>query len=127
MLHLFFRDNAFVFEVALVTQKKLIYCARRVLLDVPEPVSDVLERVLLRDVEDQQDAHRVPVMRRGYGSKPFLSCGIKQLQLDFLAVKVDCSELEVDADRGRAAQVERVVGKSQKQATLANSAISNQH
>jgi hypothetical protein len=34
--HLFFRDNALVLEIALVTQEKLIYCASRVLLDVPE-------------------------------------------------------------------------------------------
>ena len=33
---LFFRDNALVLEIALVTQEKLIYCAGGVLLDVPE-------------------------------------------------------------------------------------------
>ena len=125
--HLFFRDNALVFEIALVPQEKLIYCARRVLLDVPEPVGDVLEGVLLGDVEHEQDAHGVPVVRCSDGPEPFLASSVEQLQLDLLAVKVNRSQLEVDADCGRAAQVKSVVREAQEQATLAHSAISDQH
>jgi hypothetical protein len=98
-----------------------------VLLDVPEPVRDVLERVFFCNIEDQQDAHGVPVVRSGDGSEPFLSRSVEQLQLDLLAVKVDRSQLEVDADGGRAAQVESVVGEAQKQAALAHGTVSDQH
>ena len=84
--HLFFRDNALVFEIALVPQEKLIYCARGVLLDVPEPVGDILEGVFLRDVEDEQDAHGVPVVSCGDGSESLLPRSVQQLQLDFLPV-----------------------------------------
>jgi hypothetical protein len=125
--HLFFRHNALVFKIALVAQKKLIYCARGVLLDVSEPVGDVLEGIFFRDVEHEQDAHCIPVVRCGNGPEPFLPCSVQQLQFDLLAVQIDRSKLKVDADGGGAAQVKRVVGKAQQQAALAYSAVPDQH
>ena len=88
---LFFRDNALVLEITLVTEEKLIYCARRVLLDVSEPVGDVLERVFFCDVKHEQYAHSIPVMRCGDGPEPFLASSVEELQLDLLAIQINRS------------------------------------
>lgn len=86
MTRLLFGDDAFIFEIALVPQEKLIYCAGRVLLDVPEPISNVLERVFFGDIEHQQDAHGVPVVRGGDSPEPLLARGVKKLQFNLLAI-----------------------------------------
>ena len=67
------------------------------LLDVPDPVLDVVEALLIGDVVHQHDAHGAAVVGRGDGPEPLLSRRVPNLQLDLLPVQLDCPDLEVDA------------------------------
>ena len=69
------------------------------LLDVPDPVFDVVERFVAGDVVDEQDAHGAAVVGRGDGPEPLLSRRVPYLQLDLLPVQLNCPDLEVDACR----------------------------
>ena len=69
------------------------------LLDVPDPVLDVVEALLVGDVVHQHDAHGAAVVGRGDGPEPLLSRRVPNLQLDLLPVQLDCPDLEVDACR----------------------------
>jgi len=86
-----------VVHVALVAQDHLLHVGRGVLLDVPDPVFDVVEAFLVGDIVNQHDAHGATVVGRGDGAKSLLPGRVPYLQLDLLAVQLDCADLEVDA------------------------------
>ena len=69
------------------------------LLDVPDPVLDVVETLLVGNIIDKHDAHGPAVVGRGDGPEPLLSRRVPNLQLDLLPVQLDCPDLEVDACR----------------------------
>jgi hypothetical protein len=75
-----------------------------------------LERSLVGHIVDKQDAHGPAVVGSGDGAEALLAGGIPDLQLDALAIQLDGSDLEVDADgrdeRGR----ERVLTEAQQTA-----------
>ncbi len=56
----FARDLTTIVHVAFVADDDAIHVGRRVLLDVADPVLDVLEGLLVRDVVDEQDALEQP-------------------------------------------------------------------
>ena len=96
-IHIKITDLAPVVHVALVAEDHLLHVGRCVLLDVSDPVLDVVEALLVRDVVHQHDAHGAPVVGGGDGPEPLLSRRVPYLQLDFLPVQLDCPDLEVDA------------------------------
>ena len=52
-----------LFHVSLVSDQHAVHIAAGVLLNVAQPLGDVLERSLVRDVVNEQDAHGVSVVR----------------------------------------------------------------
>jgi len=114
-----------VHHVALVADQDLVDVVSGVLLDVSDPVPDVLERLLVSDVVHQQDPHGAPVIGRRYGAKPFLASSIPDLQLYALAVEFNGLDLEVDADGSDETGCERVIAESQQQAALADTTVTN--
>ena len=48
----------------------------------------------------QHNPHRAAIIRGGYGLESFLACCVPDLQLDPLAIELDGSDLEVNADCG---------------------------
>ena len=66
------------------------------LFNVPDPVLDVVETLLVGDVVHQHDAHGAPVVGRGDGPEPLLARRVPDLQLDLLAVQLNCADLEVN-------------------------------
>ena len=89
-------DLSPVVHVALVAQDHLLDVGGGVLLDVSDPVLDVVEALLVRDVVDEHDAHGAPVVGRGDRPEPLLTRRVPDLQLHFLPVKLYCANLEVD-------------------------------
>ena len=69
------------------------------LFDIPDPVLDVIEALLIGDVVDQHDAHRAPVVGRGDRAEPLLARGVPDLKLDLLTIKLYGSDLEIDPCR----------------------------
>ena len=59
------RHHALVIHVHLVAHQHALHVVRRVLLDVPQPLAHVLERLAVGHVEHEHYAHRAAVVRRG--------------------------------------------------------------
>jgi len=112
-------------HVALVANQDLVHVVGGVLLNVPDPVSNVLERLLVRDVVYEQDAHGTAVVRCRDRAKPFLASSIPDLQLNALAVQLDGLDLEVNADGGDEAGSKRVIAESQQQAAFPHTTVTD--
>lgn len=67
------------------------------LLNVPQPVGQIVERLQIGDVVHQQDAHRTPIVGSSQRAESLLACSVPNLQLDWYPVQVDEFLLEVDA------------------------------
>jgi len=67
-----------------------------------------------------------PVVRRGDGPEPLLARRVPDLQLYRLPVKLYSSDFKVDTNCGNVGFSVCVIGKSQKQARLPNSGVSNE-
>ena len=85
-----------VVHVALVAKDHLLHVGAGVLLNVPDPVLDVVEALLVGDVVDEHDAHRPAVVGRGDGAEPLLPGSVPDLKLDLLAIKLNSSNLEIN-------------------------------
>ena len=83
-------------HVTLVAQNHFLHVLRCVFLDVPDPVLDVVETLLVGDVIHQHDAHGAPVVGRGDRPEPLLARSVPDLELDLFTVKLYCANLEVD-------------------------------
>jgi hypothetical protein len=84
---------------AIITNENLVYWLRCVLLDILEPLLDVLEGLLICDVIHQKDSHGISIVSGRDCLEPFLTRCIQQLQLDFLVVKFNSPQLEIYSDR----------------------------
>ena len=96
------------------------------LLDVADPVANVLKRLLVGNIIYEEDAHSAAVVGGRNRAEAFLSGGVPYLQLDALTVQVDGLDLEVNADRCDEAGGEAVVGESEQQTGLADAGVSYQ-
>ena len=86
-----------VVHVALVAQDHLLHIRRGVLFNIPDPVLDVVEALLVGDVVDQHDPHGPAIVGRGDRPEPLLSRRVPDLEFDLFAIELDCADLEVDA------------------------------
>jgi hypothetical protein len=78
---------------------------------------------LIRNIVNQQYAHRSPVVSCRDGSKSLLARCVPYLQLDALAVEVYRADLEVDTDRSNEGGCETVFGKAEEAARLADTGV----
>ena len=67
------------------------------LFDVADPVLDVVETLFVGDVIHEHDTHGAAVVGRGDSAESLLSGRVPDLQLDLLAVKLDCSDFKVNS------------------------------
>jgi hypothetical protein len=85
-----------VVHVALVAEDHLLHVRARVLLNVPDPVLDVVKALLVGDIIDEHDAHGAAVVGGGDGPEPLLSGCVPDLELDLLSVQLDRPDFEID-------------------------------
>ena len=80
------------------------------IFDLPDPVTYVVKAILSGAVVGQNDALSSSVVGLGDGPKPFLACGIPDLNLDCLSVEVDLPDFEVNActEKNKLAYIVRV-------------------
>jgi len=97
-----------------------------VLLNVSDPVPDVVEGLLIGDIVHEQDSHGTSVVGSSNGSEALLSSSIPNLQFYALALQVNGSDLEVNANGCDEAGRERVIRETQEQAAFANTTVSNE-
>ena len=89
-------DLSSVIHVALVAKDHLLHIGAGVLLNVPDPVLDVVETFLVGYVVHQHDAHGSPVVGRGDRPEPLLARCVPDLQLDLFTIQLNCADLEVN-------------------------------
>ena len=82
-----------------------------------------VETSLIRNIINQQYAHRAPVVRRRDGPESFLPRGVPYLELDALAVELDGADLEVDADGRDEGGCEGVFAEAQEAAGFAHAGV----
>mmetsp|Transcript_16219 Transcript_16219/g.41144 ORF Transcript_16219/g.41144 Transcript_16219/m.41144 type:complete len:211 (+) Transcript_16219:303-935(+) len=126
LLTLFARHGALrLVHVALVPDEDLTNVVLGVVLDLANPVLDVLETAAVRHIVDQQDALRTPKVGGRDRAEALLAGGVPNLELDDLVTKVDRLDLEVDANSGDERGAERVVRVPQEEASLAHARVAN--
>ena len=86
-----------VVHVTLVAQDHLLYVSAGVLLDVSDPVLDVVKTLLVGNIVDQHDAHGPAVVGRGDGSEPLLPCCVPDLQFNLLPIQLNCTDFEINS------------------------------
>ena len=89
-----------VVHVTLIPKNHLLHICTSVLFNVPDPVLDVVEALLVGDVVDQHDAHGAAVVGGGDGAEPLLASCVPDLQLDLLPIQLYCANLEVNSCKG---------------------------
>lgn len=87
-----------VLQVALVADKQLHNILIAELVDLGQPVLDILEGLTVCDIIDEDDSVGTLVVWGGDGLKSLLSCSIPDLKLDSAAVEIERANLEVNTD-----------------------------
>lgn len=122
-------------HIALVSDEQLVDTLSGVAVNFLEPLLDVVERLLLSSIVDNNDSVCATVVRRGNGAESLLASCIPlclvssvtyarrlyvvsftyDLELDGLAVKFNSSNLEIDADRRNVGLSVGILCKSKQQ------------
>ena len=90
-------DDPPVLHVALVAEDHPLHVLVGVLVDVAEPLGDVVEALGVGDVVHQHDAHGAAVVGRRDRPEPLLTRRVPDLKFDLLSVQLNCADLEVNA------------------------------
>lgn len=88
-----------------------------------QPPRDILVRLVLADVVDEQSADGAAVVGGGDGTVALLARGIPDLGFDGLAVDLDAAGREFDADGGFAVEVEFVAREAGEQVGFADAGV----
>ena len=79
------------------------------LIDFAHPLRDLGEGVSISDIVSDNNSMSSLVVTAGDGLESLLAGGIPNLELDGLAVDVDCSNFEVDSDGRHEVVIEYIV------------------
>ena len=129
LLAFFVRHLSLVLQVAFIAHQDLHDVRTRVLPHFSHPRLDVLERLAISNIVDEDAAVGTFVVRRGDGFEsgestvPLLAGGIPDLELDAFVVDLELSDSEVDADSRQEALVEYIVGEPAEDVGLACTAV----
>jgi hypothetical protein len=113
-------------DIALVSNQHTIHILRRILIDLSHPIADVVERVLVGHVVDEQNAHGSSVVGCGNRAESLLSGRIPYLKLHLCIATHDRLDLEVNTDSCDEGGGEGVVRVSKQQTGLAHARVSDQ-
>ena len=113
-------------QVGLVADERDHDVGVGVVAQLLEPPLDVLERLGLRDVVDQQGPDGAAVVGAGDRTVPLLPRGVPDLRLDGLAVDGDRARRELDADGRLGLEAELVAGEAREEVGLAYSGVADQ-
>ena len=67
------------------------------LLNLLQPLGDVVEGLLLGAIVHEDDSHGALVVSLGNCAESFLPSGVPNLEFDSLILDVDCLDFEIDA------------------------------
>lgn len=78
--------------------------------------SHTVERALVSDVVNEENAHRAAIISRRDGAETLLASGIPNLELDALSIELNGPDLEVNTDGGDEGGGEGVLAEAQETA-----------
>jgi hypothetical protein len=84
---LFRGDDTFARQIGLVSHEQLVDILRGISINFMQPLLYIVERLLVRDIIDDDNSMSAAVIRRGDRTETFLSCCIPDLELDGLSIK----------------------------------------
>ena len=109
-------DRSLLLPIRLVANQNLGDAFAGMLLDVGVPRSYVFKRLLVGNIEHEQDAHRTTVVGGGDGAETLLTRRVPDLQLDALAIQLNGADLEVNADGGDERGRPGIIAEAEQQA-----------
>ncbi len=86
-------------QIALVTHQHDDNVGIGMVSQLLQPPGNVLVRLVLADVVDEEGSDRSAIVRRGDGAVPLLARSVPDLRLDGLGVDLAGPRSELDADR----------------------------
>jgi len=89
---------ALIFEIALVANEELDDIVIGVLLDLFEPVFDILESLLVGHVIHEDDPMSTLIIARGDRLEALLAGGIPDLKFHRFSLEIEGSDLKIDAN-----------------------------
>ena len=107
-----------VFQIALVSNKKLVDVFARIPLNLLQPLLDVVVGNLVSNIKDNDDTVGTAVVRRGNGPETLLTSGIPNLQLDGLTVELNGPHLEIHTNGGDVGLGVGVISKTKEQTVM---------
>jgi hypothetical protein len=92
-------------KIGFVTNKKLDNVFVSILVNFGKPVLNILERLSVSDIVDEDDTMGTLVIRSSDGFKSLLSGGVPDLKFDGVSSSFEGSDLEIDTDGGQEAEI----------------------
>lgn len=114
-------------QITFVTNKHDDNIGVGVVAQLLQPSCDVLIRLVLADIVNEEGAYSAAVVGRGNGTVSFLTSSIPDLCLDSLGVDLDGARGEFDADGGLGIEVELVASESAEKVGFTNTGVSDQN
>jgi hypothetical protein len=84
-------NNLFGCQIALVTNKQFVDALASIAIDLLQPLLDVVERHLICDIVDNNDAVGTTVVAGSDGTESLLTGSIPDLEFDALAIHLNGS------------------------------------
>jgi hypothetical protein len=119
------RCDRSVGQVILVGHEDFTYATAGMLVNLLQPVLDVVESCFLRAIVHQYYSHCSLIIRLRDCSESFLPCSVPHLELYSLVPHRNGLDLKVNTDGGHVAGGKVVLWESEQDATLAHTGISN--
>eukprot|EP00295_Goniomonas_pacifica_P035461 CAMPEP_0175952210 /NCGR_PEP_ID=MMETSP0108-20121206/30620_1 /TAXON_ID=195067 ORGANISM="Goniomonas pacifica, Strain CCMP1869" /NCGR_SAMPLE_ID=MMETSP0108 /ASSEMBLY_ACC=CAM_ASM_000204 /LENGTH=234 /DNA_ID=CAMNT_0017278537 /DNA_START=113 /DNA_END=818 /DNA_ORIENTATION=- len=119
-------DDLLCGQVTLVSNKHLVDFVGSVAINLVHPLLDIVERLLIRHVVNNNDAVCPAVVAGSDGTEALLASSVPNLELDRLAIELKSTNLEVNTDGGDVALRVGIVREPEQQTTLADTRVADE-
>ena len=102
-----------ILHVALISKNHPLHILIGVLVNVPQPLGNVIKGLGIGDVVDEHDTHGATVVAGGDGVEPLLPSRVPDLKLYLLPPQLDGFDFEVNSNCGDKCCVKCVLGESE--------------
>ena len=109
LLGLGFDNLPVLLEVAFVADEDDICIRRTEAVEVVDPHVELIKRLPLRQIEDEDSTERIPEICLRYAPETLLAGCVPNLELNVLVVRLETVRFEFNADRGLAFLLEILV------------------
>lgn len=99
LLSLFRRNDTLGRQIGLVTNQQLVHILTGVSVDFMQPLFDIIEGLIVRDIVNHDNTMGTTVVGRCDGTETLLSGGIPNLKLDGLSVKLNGTDFLHNEER----------------------------